>query len=194
VQSEQHHIDKQLSDVIFLFRLLFPTIFKKVQLYDKYNQIITSLIENNDKNIAINRTHKNFEILVYCRVDYNFNLRKSSFINMDIYDINYHHYIISDLKLTAEFRVDKTVFIHDIRNLSNSRKFGCGYGQFAVKKLIQMSKDAGFDEILGELVQEDLCDSNDIQHGKRLLYFYEKMGFTIVLDNTGSTGRIKLEL
>jgi len=195
-----------------LFRFLFPKISAKVNLYEiykkanidlnnkvkqieeeltiikqKYNNTCHALTGNIDKLFAFENTHKNNEIIV----EYDFLTVSDSTIDIKIWNVkNYSGYYNPDLKLYAQsLNERKIIFIQDIQ--INQMNINMGYGQFAVKKLIQFSKKNGYKKITGTLA---LCDLRDKEHRERLLSFYGNLGFKIILDNTDETGRIILEL
>lgn len=67
------------------------------------------------------------------------------------------------------------VLIGDIEPYSNNRLINKGYGTIMMEKLIQFAQDKGYTVLYGYL------SIHDSDHQDRLIHFYKKFGFSIIL-------------
>jgi hypothetical protein len=140
------------------------------------------LIENPDNIISIQKTHRDVDIILAYRI-YN---QENPVLQLRLWNIDNYNKCGQDLILNARILNNgQTVKIDDIATLEINK----GYGQSAVKKLIEISKNEGCNEIIGDLGYNDLID-----HKERLLHFYEKLGFLIQIFEGQNEGKIKLKI
>jgi len=130
------------------------------------------------------RTHKNVDVLVLFYPQF-----KANTILVQIQNAINQGTDIKEIQLHATLKRNNTeLFIDDIKQMSPFNNYGMGYGQLAIKTIINYAKVLRVEKITGYLSNLDLDDSNDKDHKRRLLHFYKKIGFKITLfnDNTGN--------
>lgn len=192
-----------------IFRLFFPSIAKRIDhcentkkansrlrdkvnhyekelndLKEKYISISKALKDNKDKIFSFEKTHKNAEIIIQY---YFFYLMFKSSIDIRVWGIKNYNSCNQDLLLYAYFSDDNETVV--IENITGPREVNLGYGESAIKKLIDISKEKGFKKIIGNLEYVDINDHKD-----RLFHFYNKLGFETQINTSGNKGKIYLEI